>query len=228
MDRIHTALVLVLLFSVTHLERPSAAQQETGWYTGGSIGLTNYRIQRFDDVVELPNESVDFEETVFNYKVLFGRRVNRDLAFELSLADHGSANGPLSEGRADSGDELRIDEHAATAYVTGFLPLGNHYLPELEHVELFGQAGPAWVRQEVDVDATDGSGQSIRTTRTDNGVGLGVGIGFNLYMTKRLALRGEMHSIFAQPTDLDDAMGTERIIGFVGLQYNFHDLPASD
>lgn len=225
MNRTLTLLIAFTVFAF-FVYPLTVSAQEHGWYTGGAIGLTNVKVDGFDDDVNLSNERIDFQDNVVSYRGYVGKRVNRNVAFELALTDYGEANGDLSEGRSDSGDTFELHERGAAAYVVGFLPVGNYYLQELEHVELFGKAGPAWVDQEVELDGTNASGTRVRASREDSGVGVGVGVGLNLYVTRQLSIRSEMEYIFGNPTDLDDEMSTERFVGFIGLQYNFHDLPA--
>ncbi len=199
-----SSFILVLLGVVFSIQISVSAQDFENSYIGAAGGIYNLSIRGADGV---DDDVVDFDEKSFAYKVYGGRRFSKHLGLELSVVDYGEPEGSVF------GDDLTVDEWGSTLH--GVL----HVPTELqENVTYFAKAGPAWINQDVDAEATV-SGNTVKISKTGSGWGASFAAGANILLSSDLSLRFEAEGIF----EVDDDVDTDRYIGFVGLQYHFRD-----
>lgn len=167
------------------------AQQERGFYIGGSLG------QAEADGDCQSGSSCDFKDTA--WKVFGGYKFSRYLAVEGTYGDWGE----ISERRTVSGVPVTATGEIWSAGVAalGMLPLGG------DRFSLFGKAGILYTEQEV-----TGSAPGIVTiTESRDGTEFHWGFGAMFNFTPNFGLRAEWERLHDSEVDIIS----------LGIQYRF-------
>lgn len=206
-----TLAIVILFTAAAGLGVASAA--ETGWYVGGSWGLTtfNHGTSDFDDG-SLAGGRVDDGDS--GWKLFGGYRFARHWALEGGYAllngdydGETTFSGGVSDGSgflfAPGGVGVDLDRpQSVFLSVVGMLPVG-------KNLALCGKVGvQTW---ESDVTLFDSDG--IREN-TESGIDPIVGLGADYRIAKRLALRAEWERFM-------DIAGNDIDLMSVGLTYRF-------
>lgn len=157
------SFLFVFLSAFFSFQLPSPAQDFGPTYKKQYIGLAggvrNFKISGIDGIND---DFIDYDETDFAYKVYSGRKFTRNFGIEFSVVDYGKSEGSLIDANNVS-DTLEVEGWGATIHAVGYLTQSDLSDPDSEyvdHMELFGKIGPAWVDQTVSGQVTDNQGNT--------------------------------------------------------------------
>jgi hypothetical protein len=141
-----------------------AADVETGFYVGGSVGRSRLSVADFYQ----GDENFRFTDDDFGYKVFGGWRPLAFFAVEAAWVDPGGFN--AREHETVTGDiHFRTTLSAFDGFAVGLLPIGP--------LEFFGKVGAiAWNSEtKIEIEATDEDAIEVSDSGTDVAYGIGVG-----------------------------------------------------
>jgi OOP family OmpA-OmpF porin len=206
-------LTTSLGLATTLLAAGARADEEPGFYGGGSVGLSSYSDEESDIRAAFAPTLVDVttDNTDLGWKIFGGYRFNPYLGAEVAYVD-------LGEQSADVGlDTLKI---TATNSVSGVSLSGIAGYPVLPQAKVFGRLGAYIWDSSADIK---GNAFLAALTNTigavptgDNGVDLTFGLGATYQLVEHVKVRADWERF----QDLGkDSIDVDLFSG--GIQYDF-------
>lgn len=188
-------LVAALLAAGWSVGTPALAQQDSKWYVGGSVGLSQFDVDT-SPVAALGGSGLTTEDSDTGFKIFGGYQFTRIWGIEVGYVEFGKTEVRGTAGGAPF--NTSIDVTAFTVAGTGTLPLNPNF-------SVFGKAGLyMW-------DSKPSSSGSIVAVGND-GTDLMLGAGVLYNISKSLAIQGE----------IEHFGGDDTITMFsVGLRFKF-------
>lgn len=205
MSRSTTYIVLIPLL-VMGLSYQAFAQDQKS-YVGGALGYSDIEVN-----VDSPQKS-SVSDSPLAYKLYGGVYFLPFLAGEITLASFDETQKSI-----DSDTDLSVRDDTIMLQGVASIPVG-------KRIGVFGKLGPVFVRRDVEVTDSDPADSDVSVDTDD--VGTAIGAGARYSVTDRISLRAELEALFYDADiDTDSDLGeiestSERIIGTVGVQFNF-------
>jgi OOP family OmpA-OmpF porin len=199
-----------LLFAafVNPLMAQTTTDYNTGWYTGGNIGISTANIDKNKITQNLTNHSYNDDEQDLGYKLFGGYQFNKNFALEGGYFNLGKFNYSLATPSGTLNGDMKVKGLNLDAVAI---------LPITEDFSAFARIGANYAQSKDSFNST-GTMSMPDTSPQENDLNYKFGAGLQYSLTDALALRLE-----AERYRINDAVGNDGDIDLfsIGLIYKF-------